>query len=131
MVMTKNRSMNEDCAPLSRPRLLLAGCARREPARRSRTAGRRAPHGASRRVPPPVDPAAEPPKPGAENAGKRGYYTVKPGDTLIRIGLENGQNWKDLVKWNNLDNPNVIEVGPGAARRAAGRRSERGRDASR
>ena len=21
------------------------------------------------------------------------------------------QNWKDLVKWNNLDNPNVVEVG--------------------
>jgi lipoprotein NlpD len=36
---------------------------------------------------------------------------VKPGDTLIRIGLETGQNWKDLVKWNNLDNPNVVEVG--------------------
>ncbi|MEO6031472.1 MAG: peptidoglycan DD-metalloendopeptidase family protein, partial [Burkholderiaceae bacterium] len=33
------------------------------------------------------------------------------GDTLIRVGLENGQNWRDLVKWNNLDNPNVVEVG--------------------
>ena len=42
---------------------------------------------------------------------KLGYYTVKPGDTLIRVGLETGQNWKDLVKWNGLDNPNVIEVG--------------------
>jgi lipoprotein NlpD len=51
------------------------------------------------------------PLPGAENAGKPGYYTVKPGDTLIRVGLETGQNWKDLVKWNNLDNPNVVEVG--------------------
>ncbi|MEP7058253.1 MAG: peptidoglycan DD-metalloendopeptidase family protein [Caldimonas sp.] len=51
------------------------------------------------------------PLPGAENAGKPGYYMVKPGDTLIRIGLDNGQNWKDLVKWNALDNPNVIEVG--------------------
>jgi lipoprotein NlpD len=51
------------------------------------------------------------PLPGAENAGKPGYYTVKPGDTMIRVGLESGQNWKDLVKWNNLDNPNVIEVG--------------------
>ena len=51
------------------------------------------------------------PLPGAENAGKPGYYMVKTGDTLIRIGLENGQNWKDLVKWNNLDNPNIIEVG--------------------
>ncbi len=51
------------------------------------------------------------PLPGAENAGKPGYYTVKPGDTMIRIGLESGQNWKDLVKWNKLDNANVIEVG--------------------
>ncbi len=49
--------------------------------------------------------------PGQENSGKAGYYTIKPGDTLIRIGLENGQSWKDLIKWNNLDNPNIIEVG--------------------
>ncbi len=49
--------------------------------------------------------------PGAENAGKAGYYAVRPGDTLIRVALENGQNWRDLVKWNKLDNPNVIEVG--------------------
>lgn len=48
------------------------------------------------------------PLPGAENSGKVGYYTIKPGDTLIRIGLENGQNWKDLVKWNNLENPNIV-----------------------
>ncbi len=51
------------------------------------------------------------PLPGAENAGKPGYYTVKPGDTLIRIGLDHGQAWKDLVRWNQLANPNVIEVG--------------------
>ncbi len=63
-------------------------------------------------VPPAVEPGKpERPLPGAENAGKPGYYTAKPGDTLIRISLDNGQNWKDLVKWNNLDNPNVIEVG--------------------
>lgn len=49
--------------------------------------------------------------PGAENAGKPGYYTVRPGDTLIRIALDNGQNWRDLVKWNGLDKPNLIEVG--------------------
>jgi lipoprotein NlpD len=56
---------------------------------------------------------AEPGKvfPGAENAGKPGFYMVKPGDTLIRIGLETGQSWKDIIKWNNLENPNVIEVG--------------------
>ncbi|HRG04573.1 MAG TPA: peptidoglycan DD-metalloendopeptidase family protein [Acidovorax defluvii] len=51
------------------------------------------------------------PLPGAENAGKPGYYTVKAGDTLIRIGLENGQGWKDIARWNNLDNANLIEVG--------------------
>jgi len=49
--------------------------------------------------------------PGAENAGKPGYYTVKPGDTLIRIGLDTGQNWRDIVRWNSIENPNVIEVG--------------------
>ena len=65
--------------------------------------------GAPTSIPPPVD--AVKPLPGAENVGRAGYYTVKPGDTLIRIGLENGQNWKDLVRWNGLDNPNLIEVG--------------------
>ena len=49
--------------------------------------------------------------PGFENAGKPGFYSVKPGDTMIRIGLENGQNWRDIVRWNNLENPNLIEVG--------------------
>ncbi len=49
--------------------------------------------------------------PGFENAGKAGYYSVKPGDTMIRIGLDNGQNWRDIVRWNNLENPNLIEVG--------------------
>ncbi|HEY9105471.1 MAG TPA: peptidoglycan DD-metalloendopeptidase family protein [Roseateles sp.] len=51
------------------------------------------------------------PPPGAENAGKPGYYTVKPGDALIRIALDNGQTWRDVAKWNNLENPNRIEVG--------------------
>lgn len=49
--------------------------------------------------------------PGAENAVRPGYYTVKPGDTLIRIGLDSGQNWKDLVRWNGLVNPDLIETG--------------------
>ncbi|MEY4644779.1 MAG: hypothetical protein RLZZ596_1610 [Pseudomonadota bacterium] len=42
---------------------------------------------------------------------KPGYYAVKPGDTLIRIGLESGQNWREIARWNNIDNPNQIEVG--------------------
>ncbi len=51
------------------------------------------------------------PLPGAENAGKPGYYTVKPGDTLIRISLEQGQRWRDIWRWNQLEDPNRIEVG--------------------
>jgi lipoprotein NlpD len=58
-------------------------------------------------------PLVEPAKtlPGAENAGKPGYYTVRPGDTLIRIALDAGQNWRDIARWNNIENPNLIEVG--------------------
>lgn len=65
--------------------------------------------------------------PGSENAGKPGYYTVQRGDTLTRIGLDHGQGWRDLVRWNNLSNPDVIEVGqvlrvvpPGGAVETAG-----------
>jgi len=39
-----------------------------------------------------------------------GYYRVKPGDTLYRIALENGQNYRDIAAWNNLANPSQIEV---------------------
>lgn len=56
----------------------------------------------------PIDPAK---LPGAENAGKPGYYTVQPGDTLIRVGLEHGQSWKDIARWSGLSNPDLIEVG--------------------
>ncbi len=48
---------------------------------------------------------------GSENAGKPGYYTVRGGDTLIRIALETGQNWRDIARWNNIENANLIEVG--------------------
>ena len=57
----------------------------------------------------PVVPVKQPP--GFENAGKAGYYTVKPKDTLIGIGLETGQSHKDIARWNSLENPNRIEVG--------------------
>ena len=55
-------------------------------------------------------PAARP-APGSENAGKPDYYTVKPGDTMIRIGLDTGQNWRDIARWSGVENPNQIEVG--------------------
>ena len=109
----KNMSMNSKwMATAMLVAVLAAGCTstpNRAPVE-DRVAGARPPiASASMPAPAPVDAAK--PLPGAENNGKPGYYTVKPGDTLIRIGLENGQNWKDLVKWNTLDNPNIIEVG--------------------
>jgi lipoprotein NlpD len=58
-----------------------------------------------------ADAASTKPPPGIENAGKPGYYTVKPGDTLIRVGLDSGQPWRDIARWNGIDNPNLIEVG--------------------
>lgn len=85
--------------------IILAGCA--SPGRRAPVEDQGRPAGGSSASP------ASAPKvlPGAENAGKPGYYTVKPGDTLIRIALESGQNWRDIANWNSLENPNLIEVG--------------------
>jgi lipoprotein NlpD len=68
--------------------------------------------------------AAQPPVP--LGPPPPGYYRVKPGDTLYRIALENGQNYRDIATWNNLTNPNQIEVDqllrvvpPGATNAAA------------
>ena len=100
--------------------VLVQGCA--SPANKAPVEDRR-PTVRSAQTPPPASasnpatpPAAnadpvKPPLPGAENAGRPGYYTIKPGDTLIRIGLDSGQNWRDVARWNNLENVNLIEVG--------------------
>jgi lipoprotein NlpD len=79
---------------LTIPMLLLAGCFSQQPA-------------------PTVDrmtsPQARATAP-AQPSGP-GYYTVKRGDTLYRIALENGQDYKDLATWNNLVNPSAIKEG--------------------
>lgn len=88
--------------------LLVSACSTRGPNRapvEDRGAGMARPAAVA------MDPAAVKLLPGAENAGKPGYYTVKPGDTLIRIGLDTGQNWRDIARWSSLENPNLIEVG--------------------
>lgn len=95
---------------------LLAGCAspRHHAPVEDRTAVRpAAPANGTVAAAPVATPPADPskPPPGAENAGKPGFFTVRPGDTLMRIGLETGQSWRDIMRWNNLDNPNVLEVG--------------------
>jgi len=53
---------------------------------------------------------AESVKPAAPKGDERGYYKVKKGDTLQRIALDFGQNYRDLVTWNNLGNPNDIKI---------------------
>ncbi len=76
----------------------------------------RAPAPAATAPAPGTVPAAQTPgdpsqKLGAENAGKPGYYTIKPGDTLLRVAVETGQNWRDIAKWNGIENTSLIEVG--------------------
>jgi len=91
--------------------LVLAACTSRplkQPPVEDRGTNARSAPAASAAVVEPVDVKQ---LPGVENAGKPGHYTVKSGDTMIRIGLDNGQNWRDIVRWNNLENPNLIEVG--------------------
>ena len=61
--------------------------------------------------PPVVEAAPKRAPVGVENAGKPGYYTVQKGDTLIRIGLDAGQNYRDIARWNAIENPNKIEIG--------------------
>jgi lipoprotein NlpD len=41
---------------------------------------------------------------------ERGFYTVKRGDTLLRIALDYGQHYRDLVTWNKLADPDDIKV---------------------
>ncbi|MDN4055510.1 peptidoglycan DD-metalloendopeptidase family protein [Massilia sp. YIM B02763] len=56
--------------------------------------------------PRPAAPPAEDTRPDAA-----GTYTVRRGDTLLRIALDHGQNYRDLVAWNNLSDPDDIKVG--------------------
>lgn len=76
------------------------------------------------RVPAPVEnrkiskaPAKPAPSAGAMATAKEtlppapdGFYRVRRGDTLIGISLDHGVAWRDLAAWNQIDNPNLIEV---------------------
>lgn len=73
------------------------------------TASRRAP--IIDRAPAPV--ASRPaPAPHLEEPKEeaRGSYVVKRGDTLLRIALDFGLNYRDVVAWNRLANPDDIKV---------------------
>ena len=56
-------------------------------------------------------PASAPASAAAPAAVPPGYYRVQPGDTLRSIAASVGQSWQTLAAWNQLPNPNLIEVG--------------------
>jgi lipoprotein NlpD len=77
---------------------LLSACS--HTTRRAPVVDRAAPPSATRPAAAPAD----------DKEDARGTYTVKRGDTLLRIALDHGQNYRDVVAWNNLANPNDIKV---------------------
>lgn len=69
--------------------LAIAGCASKSPA-------------------PVIDRSTQPT---AAAPASQDFYTVKKGDTMYSIALDHGLDYKDLVAWNNIENPNRILVG--------------------
>ena len=64
------------------------------------------------RAPDVAIPAPSPPAPAPVEAESRSKtYTVKRGDTLQQIAMDQGLDYRELAAWNNLENPNVIRVG--------------------
>ncbi|SFC21114.1 peptidoglycan DD-metalloendopeptidase family protein [Massilia yuzhufengensis] len=96
---------------------LLAGCS--SFTRQAPVVERTAPSQAERPRPTPAPARADDNKP-----DEKGMYTVRRGDTLLRIALDHGQNYRDIVAWNNLADPDDIKVGQ-TLRIAALERGER------
>lgn len=40
-----------------------------------------------------------------------GFYRVRRGDTLASIALEHGLDWREMAQWNQITDPNLIDVG--------------------
>jgi lipoprotein NlpD len=84
---------------------LLAACATRQPAPVEDRVATRPPPDAAISAPAPLAPAP------AEAESRAKTYTVKRGDTLQQIAMDQGFDYRELAAWNNLENPNVIRVG--------------------
>lgn len=51
------------------------------------------------------------PTPAPQPADPPGFYTVRQGDTLVKIANQFKQGWRDIADWNKLSNPNDLKVG--------------------
>lgn len=67
----------------------------------------------SERAPSSAQPAALPTAQTAppEPDSRPEYYIVKRGDTLYTIALDHGLDYKELIEWNGVENPNLIRLG--------------------
>lgn len=83
--------------------LLLAGC--------TTTSLNEAPivDRSERRAPSAAAPA--PAVPPTAREAREGAYVVQRGDTLYSIALAFGQDYRDLARWNGLDDPSKLQVG--------------------
>jgi LysM repeat protein len=45
------------------------------------------------------------------DGGSRIVYQVQPGDTLESIAKKSGVSMEQLIRWNNIQDPNMIQVG--------------------
>jgi len=92
--------------------LVVVGCAAPRPAP---VEERQAPARGARATPSPQADTATPSAPAAPGAAQPeapvNTYTVKRGDTLYQIALDNGLDYRELAAWNNIENVNVIRVG--------------------
>ena len=57
-------------------------------------------------------PSVTPPAPlTAPREASNGTYVVQRGDTLYSIAVAFGQDYRDIARWNNLDDPTKLAVG--------------------
>jgi lipoprotein NlpD len=88
--------------------LLAAGCATRRPAP---VEERPPPPRNGSAIPPPAARPAAPSPSVAQPEPPVATYTVKRGDTLYQIALDNGLDYRELAAWNNVQNVDRIFIG--------------------
>ncbi len=82
--------------------LIVAGCMTRPPSPVSDRSPSREALTQSAAPSPPASQEPEAPPP---------THTVKRGETLYQIALDNGLDYRELAAWNNIENVNVIRIG--------------------